>query len=65
MRAHLKAKKVEEDCRGATVFTFFDGVATTACEHIPEDDLDQPGGEDLIFAILDERYPAVEIGMFL
>jgi hypothetical protein len=27
------------------------------CEHIDDDALEQAGGEDLIFAILDERYP--------
>ena len=52
VRAHLKAKKVEEGCRGATVFTVLDGGAAKAWEDIPEDDLDEPGGEDLIFAIL-------------
>ena len=36
VRAHLKAKKVEEGCRGATVYTFLDGIAAKACEDIPE-----------------------------
>ena len=56
VRAHLKAKKVDDECRGATVYTLLDGVAAKACEDIPEEDLDMPGEEDLIFAILDERY---------
>eukprot|EP00974_Lingulodinium_polyedra_P093153 9023727-Lingulodinium_polyedra.AAC.1 len=34
-----------------------DGAALVACENIEQVELEAPGGEELIFAILDARYP--------
>ena len=59
LRNHLKAKKVDEDVRGPTVICQLDGAALVACENIEQEELEAPGGEELVFVILDERYRKV------
>ena len=59
-KMHLKAKQIQEESRGPEIYCLLDGEAVKAVEDIDDMDLEQPGGEQRIFDILDERYPDAE-----
>ncbi len=48
---------MEPEAYGALVYTLLDGTALKAVESIEIEDLDTAGGEELIFELLDGRYP--------
>ena len=56
-RAWLNSKDVKEDARGSALLTLLSGAAFKAVQDVDDDQIEQPGGEDVIFAILDDRYP--------
>ena len=59
-RAYLvvqKAKGVDEKALGAMLFTLLDGTALRAFDATNMDDLEQAGGQDVIYQVLDERFP--------
>ena len=53
----MRARKIDAESRGSEVMTYLRGDAEKMVKHITEYELEQPGGDELIFAILDERYP--------
>ena len=62
-RAYLKTQKARgttDEALGSILFCLLDGTAENALEGLDIDDLDVPGGEDLIFDILDMRFPEPE-----
>eukprot|EP00438_Fugacium_kawagutii_P020699 Skav229155 [mRNA] locus=scaffold2275:264912:272030:- [translate_table: standard] len=59
-RAYLtvqKARGVKEEALGSLLFTLLDGAALRAFDSHGMDELEQPGGQDVIYQILDERFP--------
>ena len=56
-RAWLKSKNVKEDARGSALLTLLSGAAFKAVQDVDDDQIEQHGGEDVIFAILDDRHP--------
>ena len=59
-RAHLvvqRARGVPEEALGSLLFTLLDGSALRAFDSTNMDLLEQAGGQDIIFDVLDDRYP--------
>ena len=59
-RAYLtvqKAKGVPEEAFGSMLYTLLDGTALRTFDSTPMDQIEQPGGQDLIYSLLDERFP--------
>ena len=59
-RAYLtvqKAKGVPEEAFGSLLYTLLDGTALRTFDSIPMDQIEDPGGHDLVFQVLDERFP--------
>ena len=59
-RAYLavqRAKGTDENVFGAMLFTMLDGTALRAFDAVNMDDLEQSGGQDLVYQVLDERFP--------
>lgn len=59
-RAYLtvqKARGVDESALGAMLFTLLDGAALRSFDSISMDEIEQVGGQDIIYQILDERFP--------
>lgn len=52
-----RAKGVDETALGAMLFTLLDGAALRAFDSVELDSLEQAGGQDIIYQILDERFP--------
>ena len=52
-----RAKGVDETALGAMLFTLLDGVALRAFDSVEMDSLEQAGGQDIIYQVLDERFP--------
>eukprot|EP00913_Durusdinium_trenchii_P028931 g27126.t1 len=60
-RAHLtvqKAKGVGPEAHGSLVFSLLDGTALRALDQVSMDRVEEIGGEEVIFQILDDRFPA-------
>ena len=60
-RAYLtvqKAKGVGPEAHGSLVFSLLDGTALRALDQVPMDRVEEIGGEEVIFQILDDRFPA-------
>ncbi|CAK9106407.1 unnamed protein product, partial [Durusdinium trenchii] len=60
-RAYLvvqKAKGIPAEAHGSLVFALLDGTALRALDTIAMDRIEVAGGEDVIFQVLDERFPA-------
>eukprot|EP00913_Durusdinium_trenchii_P018461 g17343.t1 len=59
-RAYLnvqKAKGIAEDNHGSLLYTLLDGTALATFDSVSMDDIEAPGGHDLLFQVLDERFP--------
>lgn len=59
-RAYLtvqKARGVNETALGSLLYTLLDGAALRAFESHSMDELEEPGGQDIIYQVLDERFP--------
>ena len=59
-RAYLtvqKARGVDESALGAMLFTLLDGAALRSFDSINMDEIEQVGGQDIIYQTLDERFP--------
>ena len=59
-RAHLvvqKARGVRQEALGSILFTLLDGAALRAFDSHCMDELEQAGGQDIIYQVLDERSP--------
>ena len=52
-----RAKGVDESALGAMLFTLLDGAALRAFDSVEMDSLEQAGGQDIIYQVLDERFP--------
>eukprot|EP00435_Cladocopium_sp_Y103_P072195 s58_g39.t1 len=52
-----KAKGTDKSVFGALLFTLLDGTALRAFDSVSTDDLEQIGGQDLVYQVLDERFP--------
>ena len=52
-----RAKGVDETALGAMLFTLLDGTALRAFDSVEMDSLEQAGGQDIIYQVLDERFP--------
>lgn len=52
-----RAKGVDESALGAMLFTLLDGVALRAFDSVELDSLEQAGGQDIIYQVLDDRFP--------
>ena len=52
-----RAKGVDESALGAMLFTLLDGAALRAFDSAEMDSLEQAGGQDIIYQVLDERFP--------
>ena len=48
---------VDETALGAMLFTLLDGTALRAFDSVELDSLEQAGGQDIIYQVLDERFP--------
>lgn len=60
-RAYLtaqKAKGIPTEAHGSLLFALLGGTALRALDSIPMDRIEQEGGEEVIFQVLDERFPA-------
>ena len=60
-RAYLtvqRAKGVGPEAHGSLVFSLLDGTALRALDQVPMDRVEEIGGEEVIFQILDDRFPA-------
>lgn len=59
-RAFLKvqaSKGMKEDAYGSVLYTLLDGPALKAFDAVDMGEIEEVGGQDLIFQVLDERYP--------
>ena len=59
-RAYLavqRANGTDEAVFGAMLFTMLDGTALRSFDAVNMDDLEQAGGHDLIYQVLDDRFP--------
>lgn len=59
-RAYLavqRARGTDESVFGAMLFTMLDGTALRAFDATNMDELEQTGGQDLIYQVLDDRFP--------
>lgn len=59
-RAYLavqRARGTDESVFGALLFTMLDGTALRSFDTVNMDDLEQPGGQDLVYQVLDDRFP--------
>ena len=59
-RAYLtvqRARGVDETAFGSMLFTLLDGAALRAFDAISMDDIEQVGGQDIVYQTLDERFP--------
>lgn len=59
-RAYLvvqRARGVSETALGAMLFTLLDGAALRAFDATSMDEIEREGGQDLIYHVLDERFP--------
>jgi len=59
-RAYLtvqRAKGVPETALGSILFTLLDGAALRAFDAMEMDQLEQAGGQDLVYGVLDDRFP--------
>ena len=52
-----RAKGTDDSVFGAMLFTMLDGTALRAFDAINMDELEQTGGQDLIYQVLDDRFP--------
>eukprot|EP00438_Fugacium_kawagutii_P025213 Skav222622 [mRNA] locus=scaffold4205:86469:93548:+ [translate_table: standard] len=52
-----KARGVSETALGAMLYTLLDGSALQAFDSINLDELEQAGGPDVVYGILDDRFP--------
>lgn len=60
-RAYLavqKAKGIPSTAHGSLIFALLDGTALRALDATPMEKIEEDGGEDVIFQVLDERFPA-------
>ena len=59
-RAYLKvqaSRGMKEDAYGSVLYTLLDGSALRAFDAVDMNDIEQDGGQDVVFQVLDERYP--------
>lgn len=59
-RAYLKvqaSRGMKEDAFGSVLYTLLDGAALRAFDAVDMNDIEQDGGQDVVFQVLDERYP--------
>lgn len=59
-RAYLvaqKARGVNEEALGSLLFTLLDGAALRALDSHSMDEIEQAGGQDVVYQTLDERFP--------
>ena len=59
-RAYLtvqRAKGTPEEAMGSLLFTLLDGSALRAFDSTNMDDLEVAGGQDVVYQVLDDRYP--------
>ena len=59
-RAYLtvqKAKGTPDEALGSLLFTLLDGSALRAFDSTNMDDLEVEGGQDVVYQVLDDRYP--------
>ena len=59
-RAYLtvqRAKGTPEVAMGSLLFTLLDGAALRAFDATNMDDLEVEGGQDVVYQVLDDRYP--------
>ena len=59
-RAYLtvqKAKGTPDEALGSLLFTLLDGAALRAFDSTNMDDLEVEGGQDVVYQVLDDRYP--------
>lgn len=59
-RAYLKvqaSKGMSEDAFGSVLYTLLDGAALRAFDSVDMSEIEEVGGQDVIFQVLDERYP--------
>ena len=52
-----KAKGTDESAFGSMLFTLLDGAALRAFDATSMDDIEANGGQDVIYQVLDERFP--------
>lgn len=50
-------KGTDESVFGAMLFTTLDGTALRAFDAVNMDELEQTGGQDLVYQVLDDRFP--------
>ena len=49
--------KLTKDSRGSFVFTLLQGRALEVIEHLKPEEYQKEGGDDVIFTLLDRRWP--------
>ena len=60
MARMLTVKDLTKEQRGPWLFTLLDGRALEACEHFTLEDLHKTGGDEVLWAILADRFPEKE-----
>ena len=60
MNKFLVMDKLRKEARGSFVWTLLQGKALEIVEHLKESEYQKEGGEKVIFALLDQRWPERE-----